>query len=72
MTRYGRIAGSRLGSIVRRFGFDANQRLVTSRVGRASKPIKVVLIGEERGELVGELGFTLQQQVAVERQRPSR
>ena len=30
------------------------------------KPIKVVLVGEERGDLVGELGFTLQQQVAVE------
>jgi hypothetical protein len=62
MVRYRQNRGDRLRSIGRRFGVHADRRLVTSRVGRPRKPIEVVLVGEERGEL----GFTLQQQVAVE------
>jgi hypothetical protein len=66
MVRYRQNRGDRLRSIGRRFGVHADRRLVTSRVGRPRKPIEVVLVDEERGELVGELGFTLQQHVAVE------
>ena len=38
---------------------------MSSCVWRARKPIQVILVGKESGKFIGEIGVTLEQQVAV-------